>query len=74
MLATGPAILTNAVSGNILSLSWPAGQNWTLQTQTNSLSIGLDTNWVDVSGSTSFSSTNITINANQPATFYRLKK
>ena len=69
-----PVTLTNSISGNILSLSWPAGQNWTLQTQTNNLLVGLGTNWIDVPGSMALSSTNITMDAIQPATFYRLKK
>jgi len=68
---TGPAHLTNSVSGGVLSLSWPSGQGWKLQMQTNSLSVGLGTNWVYVTdGSTT--STNITINSAKPAVFYRL--
>lgn len=70
---SGPATITNSVSGNTLTLSWPAGQGWLLQVQTNSLSIGLGTNWVDVPGSTGISSTNITLNPTQPTVFYRLK-
>lgn len=69
---SGPALLTNSVSGSTLSLSWPAGQNWKLQFQTNSLSTGLGTNWVDVPGSTSISSTNITINPATPTEYFRL--
>ncbi|MEI7535208.1 MAG: autotransporter-associated beta strand repeat-containing protein, partial [Verrucomicrobiae bacterium] len=68
---TGPAHLTNSVSGGVLSLSWPSGQGWKLQMQTNSLSVGLGTNWVYVTdGSTT--STNITINPAKPTVFYRL--
>jgi fibronectin-binding autotransporter adhesin len=68
---TGPANLTNSVSGGVLSLSWPSGQGWKLQMQTNSLSVGLGTNWVYVTdGSTT--STNITINSAKPTVFYRL--
>jgi autotransporter-associated beta strand protein len=78
LLVTGtnpsPAALTNSVSGNILHLSWPAGQNWMLQWQTNSLAQGLGTNWVDVPDSLAINSTNITIDASHPATFYRLKQ
>jgi autotransporter-associated beta strand protein len=69
-----PVELAYSVSGNILSLSWPAGQNWTLQAQTNELSGGLGTNWFDVPGSTGINSINITINADQSATFYRLRQ
>ena len=68
---TGPAHLTNSVSGGVLSLSWPSGQGWKLQMQTNSLSVGLGTNWVYVTdGSTT--STNITIDPAKPTVFYRL--
>ena len=68
---SGPAHLTNSVSGTTLSLSWPAGEGWSLQVQTNSLSKGISTNWVYVTDGT-VSSTNITINPNVPTAFYRL--
>ena len=68
---TSSAKLTNSVSGSVLSLSWPAGQGWRLQSQTNSLNIGLRTNWVNASDA-SISSTNITINPGKPTVFYRL--
>jgi autotransporter-associated beta strand protein len=68
---SGPALLTNSYSGGVLSFSWPAGQGWKLQQQTNALSTGLSTNWVDVTDS-SVSSTNIPVDPTKPATFYRL--
>ena len=68
---SGPAKLTNSVSGNLLSLSWPAGQGWRLQSQTNSLNVGLATNWTYVTDG-SVSSTNLTINPAKPTVFYRL--
>ena len=68
---SGPAYLTNSVSGSTLSLAWPPGQNWRLEMQTNSLSKGLGTNWVDVTPG-SANTTNITVNPSQPAVFYRL--
>ena len=46
--------------------------NQTLQQQTNSLSTGLGTNWVNVAGSASITSTNITIDPAKPTVFYRL--
>jgi len=66
-----PTLLTNSVSGSTLSLSWPAGQGWRLEYQTNTLSQGLSTNWVPAAGS-SISSTNITMDPTKPTTFYRL--
>lgn len=68
---TGPASLTNNVSGNTLNLSWPAGQGWRLQMQTNSLSTGLSTNWIYVTDG-SVSITNISVNQIIPAAFFRL--
>jgi autotransporter-associated beta strand protein len=68
-----PTLLTNSVSGGgtTLNLSWPAGQNWRLLQQTNALSKGLSTNWVDITPG-SASSTNIPLDKTKPATFYRL--
>ena len=68
---SGPGFLTNSVSGNNLSLSWPAGQGWRLQSQTNSLSKGLGTNWVYLTDG-SVNSTNLTISPALPTAFYRL--
>jgi hypothetical protein len=68
---SGPATLTNSVSGNTLSLSWPAGEGWRLQAQTNSLTTGISNNWTYVTDG-SVSSTNITVNPANPTVFYRL--
>lgn len=68
---SGPAKLTNSISGNTLSLSWPAGQGWRLQMQTNSLSVGLNTNWVYLTDGT-VSSTNILTSPTNPTAFFRL--
>ena len=68
---SGPARLTNSVSGNTLNLSWPAGQGWRLQMQTNNLATGLGTNWTYVTDG-SISSTNIMLDPTKPTVFYRL--
>jgi hypothetical protein len=60
-------------SGNTLTLSWPTNQYWILQSQTNSLSVGLSTNWADVAGSASVTNMNFTINPTNPTVFYRLR-
>jgi len=67
-----PATLTNSFDGTSLSLSWPAGQGWVLQWQTNGLNGGLSTNWVSVPDSASISSTNVTVDSAMPTVFYRL--
>jgi autotransporter-associated beta strand protein len=69
---TGPGSITNHVSGTTLSLSWPAGQGWRLQAQTNSLSSGLTVGGWSYLTDGSVSSTNITIDPSKPAVFYRL--
>jgi hypothetical protein len=71
--SSGSTQLTNSISGSTLSLSWPAGQGWRLQMQTNSLLVGLSTNWTYVTGTT-VSSTNVTVSSLVPAVFYRLSQ
>jgi len=68
---TPPPTISFGHSGNTLSLSWPSS-GFTLQIQTNASNVGLSTNWVNVPGSTSITSTNITINPATPDTFFRL--
>ena len=70
---TTPTNITTSVSGNTLTLSWPADHiGWRLQAQTNSLSTGLNTNWSDVAGSTAVSSVAIPLDAANGAVFYRM--
>ena len=64
-----PAVITNTVSGPTLTLNWPAGQGWTLQAQTNSIAVGIATNWVSVSTVPPFVTT---LNPANPTVFYRL--
>ena len=68
-----PGTIQVGVSGSTLALSWPTNSGWILQTQTNSLNVGLGTNWVDVPGSSSTTSTNITIDPLNPTMFFRLR-
>ena len=68
---SGPASITNSISGSTLSLTWPAGQGWRLVSQTNSLSTGLTTSWNTVPGVSDGSAT-ITVDPTQPTVFYEL--
>ena len=69
---TGPGTITNSISGNTLTLTWPAGQSWRLEAQTNSLTTGLSpTGWSSVSGVSDGSAT-MTVDASKPTVFYRL--
>jgi fibronectin-binding autotransporter adhesin len=74
-IASYPTNISYSVSGSTMDISWPATHlGWILQAQTNSLSTGLGTNWVDVAGSDSVTNENITVSPNAPAVFYRLRK
>ena len=64
-----PAILTNSLSGSSLTLSWPPGQGWRLQT--NSVSVTAPS-WFDYPGSTSINSVTLTVNPTKTNVYYRL--
>jgi polygalacturonase len=71
--STIPTNIVAQVSGNQLQLSWPQDHlGWRLQIQTNSLSTGLGTNWVDVPGSTNVTSANFIIDPANGSVFLRL--
>jgi hypothetical protein len=70
---TNPTNLTFSVSGGKLNLGWPADHTgWRLQVQTNSLAVGLNTNWVTVTGSTSTNQISVPLNSANGSIFYRL--
>jgi autotransporter-associated beta strand protein len=68
-----PTNITATVSGSRLILSWPADHTgWRLQAQTNALTRGLGTNWVDVTGAELVDSVTNLINPANGAVFYRM--
>jgi autotransporter-associated beta strand protein len=70
---TAPTNITTVVSGNTLTLSWPADHTgWRLQSQTNTITTGLGAGWSDVPGSTSVNSVNVTIDSGNGTVFYRM--
>jgi len=70
---TTPTNIVASVSGKSLTLSWPADHTgWTLQTQTNSLTAGLGTNWVNVAGSTTTNQVVMPINPTNGSVFFRM--
>jgi len=72
-VAPAPVTLTSVVSGGNLNLSWPADQiGWRLEVQTNSLAVGLNTNWVTVPGSTGVTSVSVPVVPGNPTVFFRL--
>jgi len=69
-----PANIVFSVSGATLTLNWPSpNTGWTLQAQTNSLAVGLTTNWVNVTGSEATNQMSFSISPSSPAVFYRMK-
>jgi hypothetical protein len=72
-VATNPTNIVTSVSGNNLTLSWPVDHTgWRLQSQTNALSVGLTTNWVDVAGANTTNQITIPIGSTNGSVFFRL--
>ena len=73
IVATNPTNITVQVTGNNLTLSWPADHiGWQLQVQTNDPAQGLGTNWWDVAGSTITNQISVPIDPVAGSVFYRL--
>jgi hypothetical protein len=70
---TSPTNLAYSVSSNAVTVSWPANYTgWILQAQTNTLSTGIATNWVDVAGSASVDSISFQISPTN-CVFFRMR-
>lgn len=68
-----PTNITWSVDGTNLNLGWPADYTgWVLQSQTNTLDVGISTNWVVVPGSQATNMVSIPLNDVDPAVFYRM--
>ena len=66
--------ITVTVTNGTLYLSWPSSyQGAQLQAQTNSVGVGIGTNWVDYNPSTGTNMVAIPINPNNGTVFYRFK-
>jgi len=66
-------LLTTTVSGGNLNVAWPTDHiGYTLQIQTNALSVGLSTNWSAVPNSTTTNAVSIPLIQANPAVFLRL--
>ncbi|HEY1790392.1 MAG TPA: autotransporter-associated beta strand repeat-containing protein [Verrucomicrobiae bacterium] len=70
---SNPTNVVFAVSNNVMTLSWPQDHiGWTLQAQTNDVTVGLSTNWANVSGSMTTNQVTMPIDPNNGTVFYRL--
>ena len=69
-----PTNLICTVSGAALQLQWPFNYTgWCLQSQTNSLGLGLGNNWVDVPGSQLTNEWSANLQPASSAVFFRLR-
>jgi hypothetical protein len=67
-----PQVAVATLSGQF-QLSWPADHtSWRLQVQTNSLNIGLGTDWLTVANSTKANQISIPMAITNGSVFYRL--
>jgi autotransporter-associated beta strand protein len=72
VISTAPATITKTVSGSLLTLSWSADRTgWRLQAQTNSISVGVTTNWFDIPNSIATNQMTFTLDP-ADCVFYRL--
>lgn len=61
------------VSGSNLNLSWPPDRlGWKVQLQTNTLNVGLNTNWVTVPATATVTNYTIPLNPANPSVFIRM--
>jgi hypothetical protein len=73
VVSTGPVAVANSRSGNFLTLSWPTDHlGWRLQVQTNSIFVGLDTNWFNVPNSITTNQMAFSLDPTVGCVFYRL--
>lgn len=70
---TNSTNITATASGGNLTLTWPSDHTgWRLQTQTNSLTVGIATNWVDVAGATATNQVVVPISTANGSVFFRM--
>jgi len=73
LVSTSPVTMSNSRSGSLLNFSWPADHiGWRLQVQTNSISVGLATDWRDAPNSIATNLMTLTLDPNAGCVFYRL--
>ncbi|HZO83973.1 MAG TPA: hypothetical protein VFC26_02090, partial [Verrucomicrobiae bacterium] len=73
VVSTLPVSISNAISANLLNLSWPSDHiGWRLQAQTNPISVGLSTNWVTIPNSLATNQMTFNIDRTVGCVFYRL--
>ena len=70
---SSPNLMAQVAGGNLMTLTWPADHTgWRLEMQTNDVTQGLTTNWVEILGATTTNQITFPINATAGTVFYRL--
>lgn len=75
LVNTNQPYMTNTFDGTTLTLSWPAEGYigfWRLESQTNTLAVGLSTNWVEVAGASATNKVILTVDPTKATVFFRL--
>jgi autotransporter-associated beta strand protein len=73
IVSTLPVAMSNVISSGLVTLAWPSDHiGWRLQTQTNSISVGLSNNWFTLSNSIATNRMTFPINPSAGCVFYRL--
>ncbi len=73
VVSTSPVAINHTTSGSLFTLAWQADHlGWRLQAQTNSNSVGLGTNWLDVPNATATHQMTFTVDPSAGCVFYRL--
>lgn len=72
-ISSAPATIAASLNASQLQLEWPQDHTgWILQSQTNSITAGLGTNWVTIPSSTGTNRVNLTPNPANKSVFFRL--
>ncbi|HEY1787679.1 MAG TPA: hypothetical protein VGJ73_05960 [Verrucomicrobiae bacterium] len=74
VISTNTAPILPVMNNGSIALTWPIDHmGWQLQAQTNSVSVGISNNWVNVAGTTATNVYVVPINLTNGTVFYRLK-
>ena len=72
-LAYEPPRLASSSNGDLFNVTWPATYvGWQLQAQTNSLAVGVNTNWSDIAGSAVTNQFSVPRDQSGSSVFFRL--
>jgi hypothetical protein len=73
--SSAPVAITAANTTGQLRMTWPTDHTgWRLQSQTNTLAVGLGPNWVDVPDSAQTNQVTVLLSATNDAVFFRLMR